>query len=123
MPTTTQKTLPSHVIKWEVREYSRDNVTLLTGSLYVAGQVLGRITATGKYKEFDPALSDGSQNAAAICADAYDATGGDVKGTANTRLSIVARQALTWKAGVTAPQQTAALAALTTLGIVNREAA
>lgn len=43
---------------------------LVTGSAYVAGQVLGRVTASGLFTKHAPAASDGSENAIAILA--YD---------------------------------------------------
>ena len=39
---------------------------LLEGVAYVGGQVLGRITASGKFAKHNPGASDGSQNAIAI---------------------------------------------------------
>ena len=36
------------------------------------GLVLGKITATGKYKEYDPSASDGSETAALILVDQAD---------------------------------------------------
>lgn len=43
---------------------------LVTGTAYVAGQVLGRITASGLFAKHAPAASDGSEKAIAILA--YD---------------------------------------------------
>lgn len=43
---------------------------LLEGVAYVAGQVLGRVTATGKYAKHDPAAATGVEKAIAILA--YD---------------------------------------------------
>lgn len=43
---------------------------LVTGAPYVAGQVLGLVTATGLYARHDPAAANGSQFACAILA--YD---------------------------------------------------
>lgn len=43
---------------------------LLEGVAYVAGQVLGRVTATGKFAKHDPAASTGIEKAIAILA--YD---------------------------------------------------
>ncbi len=36
---------------------------LLEGVAYVAGQVLGRVTASGKFAKHDPAASTGVENA------------------------------------------------------------
>lgn len=46
----------------------------LTGGNYPAGTILGKITASGKYKSCASAANDGSQNAEAILAYATDAT-------------------------------------------------
>jgi hypothetical protein len=43
---------------------------LVTGTAYVGGQVLGRVTASGLFAKHDPAATDGSENAIAILA--YD---------------------------------------------------
>ena len=43
---------------------------LLEGVAYVGGQVLGRITASGKFAKHDPAASNGAEKAIAILA--YD---------------------------------------------------
>lgn len=43
---------------------------LVVGSAYVAGQVLGRVAATGLFTKHDPAAVDGSEAAIAILA--YD---------------------------------------------------
>lgn len=43
---------------------------LLEGVAYVAGQVLGRVTASGKYAKHDPAAATGVEKAVAILA--YD---------------------------------------------------
>ena len=43
---------------------------LVTGTAYVGGQVLGRVTASGLFAKHNPAATDGSENAIAILA--YD---------------------------------------------------
>ena len=43
---------------------------LVTGTAYVGGQVLGRVTASGWFAKHNPAASDGSEKAIAILA--YD---------------------------------------------------
>lgn len=57
-----------------------DNVTIVSGSgVLVPGTVLGKITASGKYKPSTTGAVDGSQTPVAILADAVDATSADVK--------------------------------------------
>lgn len=61
-------------------QINTDNVTIVSGSgVLVPGTVLGRITASGKYKPCTTAAVDGSQTPLAILADAVDATSADVK--------------------------------------------
>jgi hypothetical protein len=51
---------------------SRETITVLSGETLEAGAVLGKVTASGKYKALDPAAVDGSEAAAGIL---YDALG------------------------------------------------
>lgn len=62
---------------------SRDAVTIGAGDL-PAGQVLGKVTASGNYVAYDPGASDGSEVAAAILYGAADATDGAVQAVAVT---------------------------------------
>jgi len=55
-----------------------DTVTLGAGTL-PRGSVLGQITATGNYILSVKSANDGSQNPAAVLADASDASGGAVQ--------------------------------------------
>lgn len=59
---------------------SREAVTIVSGQNLVAGTVLGKITASGKYKAYSNAAADGSEVAAGILFDNVDASGGDVAG-------------------------------------------
>ena len=45
---------------------SRETITVLSGENLEAGAVLGKVTASGKYKALDPAATDGSEVAAGI---------------------------------------------------------
>lgn len=66
---------------------SRDNGVLVSGAVVKAGQVLGKITASGKYTYYDNGASDGTQAAAGIALAPADATDGDVK------IAFIARDA------------------------------
>ena len=44
---------------------SRETITVLSGQTLQAGRVLGKVTASGKYKALDPAAVDGSEAAPA----------------------------------------------------------
>jgi hypothetical protein len=98
---------------------SRENAILDTGAL-VAGQVLGKITASGKYVILAPGASDGSQNAAAILWDGADATAADAAIVVIARTAEVKADALVWPVGITSPQKTTAIGQLNQLDIVLR---
>ena len=72
---------------------SRDRVTIEGGSggagKLVAGTVLGKITASGKYVPSPHSASDGSQTAIAILFDDVDATLDDVVATVIARATEV----------------------------------
>lgn len=82
-------------------EMSFRTVTFLAGTNYGLGSILGRVTASGKYKLYDPAASDGSQNAIAIAAVPVDATAGDKLGSIGWQILLFRRQKAVWGPGVT----------------------
>jgi hypothetical protein len=59
---------------------SRKNVTVVSGQDLAAGAVVGKVTASGKYKAYDDDNGDGSETAAGILVCAVDATDGDLPG-------------------------------------------
>lgn len=61
---------------------SEVGVTIVSGQSLVRGAPLGRVTASGKYTEWDPNASDGSQTFKAILAEDVDASSADEKGLA-----------------------------------------
>lgn len=99
---------------------SRDNVVFLTGVIYQPGQVLGKVTASGKYKPVDSAAVDGSAVAVAVCCYPYDATAGDIKGVAITRQAEVKADGLIYPTGISAGNKTTAVAQLVAAGIIVR---
>ena len=103
----------------EVTTQSRE-VGVITGGNYRAGTVLGKITTSGKLTILAPAAADGSQNASAILYAPTDASAGDVRATINVRLTEVNGLILTWPAGITGPQQAAAITALAAQGVIVR---
>ena len=109
----------SDVVLWEQEhEFCRSVETLLTGTSYVIGHVLGKVTASGKYAPHDAGLVDGSEDAAAICLVNIDATTGDeVELVLDKGPAIVKADNLTWKAGIAGGDKTAGIAALAVLGI------
>ena len=111
-----------HYLVSEANGYrSREQAIVASGSGKLrAGTVLGRVTATGKFKPLAPGASDGSQTAAAILWEACDATAEDARRTITARDAEVHADVLTFAAGTTDAQKTAAMASLGALGIVGR---
>lgn len=80
---------------------SRDNITIVSGAgVVAAGTVLGKITASGKYKPSTDTGSDGGQTAIAISLYKVDATSADVAVAAITRDAEVNRNILTYDSTV-----------------------
>jgi hypothetical protein len=105
--------------------FSDDVVFTVTAgtTAFIAGDgfnVTVAAAAMEKYAPLAPAATDGSQHAAAICIDEK------IVSTADQLIAIVARGAvvdptfLVWPVGISASQQTAALATLKALGIIAR---
>lgn len=96
--------------------YHIDNITVLSGQNLVAGAVLGKVTASGKYVAYDNAgTDDGRRTAAGILYASADASAGDKAGAALLRgPAMVNKNDLTWAAGVDASEQAAAIAQLLT---------
>jgi hypothetical protein len=108
-------------IKWEVNStFCRDTVTIASGQSAVTEKltVLGKVTATGKYKILAPAASDGTQTAAAISCSQVDATLVDAIAVVLIRGPAVVDPAkLEWPSGITTNQKTTAVGQLLALGI------
>jgi hypothetical protein len=107
-------------LKYEApQNYSREDVTVASGQTLVPGQVVGRVTASGKIAAFNPTASDGTQNAIGIAFAAVDASGGDKPGVIIARHAIVVdRDNLVWAGSPTNAQKDAAIAQLKALGIL-----
>ncbi len=104
---------------------SRENITILAGSGAVraltAGMVLGKVSASQKYVQFDQDAVDGSQNAAGILlTDVTAPDGTDAKGAAIVRSAEVNSAEIVWPSDITGPEQTAAEAQLDALWIRGR---
>lgn len=118
--TSTQGTSAFEVILSSVGTLSRDKVILANGQNLKAGTVLGAITASGKFTLHDAGASDGSQNAAAVLLADCNASGGDTSAVVCARLAEVKADLLVFKAGISAPNKSAALAALAAKNIIAR---
>ena len=95
-----------------------EQITVLSGQGVIArGTVLGKVTAGGALKIYDPAAEDGTEDVFAILFE------GGVSGDERTIISRVAEvkaSKLVWFAGATANQIATGVAALEALGIVVR---
>ena len=102
MPVLTEPPSMGNVLKYEVNpNYTREVVTLLAGMPYPVGAVLGRITASGKYKLATSGGTDGAQTATAVLLYAVDATLTDATGIVVARgPAIISRAALAYDATV-----------------------
>jgi hypothetical protein len=108
----------------ETLRYSRDQVTVAAGEVLELGAVIGRVTATGKIKHFDPEAIDGTEMPAGILLGEVDASLADFPDAVIlARHGIVASNAVIWPEGLTVPQKAAALAALEARGILIRQSA
>jgi len=126
MSVLTQPPIMGDVLKYELNpNFTRETVTLLAGTNYPVGAVLGRITASGKMKLSTATGTDGAQNAAAVLLYDVDATATDATGIVVLRgPAIVSKAALVFDASVDDAAKTAAKhAQLTALGIIPRDAA
>jgi len=72
---------------------------------------------SGKYKILDPDAVDGTQVAAGLTIDVYDARLSDVRGVVINGHAVVIGDMLSWPAGLTAAQKNQALAELAALGV------
>lgn len=98
------------------------NFTIGDATDFVAGD---RFTITvaagsGKYKEYNPANTDGSQTAVALLLDAVDATGADKPGVIIARQAEVNAAELVWFSGATDNQKAAGAGQLRLQSIVAR---
>ena len=126
MAPLTQSPTEGDLLKLDLgKNYTREVVTLASGSSYAIGSVVGQITASGKYKLATATGTDGAETAAGVLIAAVDATGGDVSGVIIKRgPAIVSKAMLAFDASVDdAPKTTAKLTELSVLGIVARDTA
>jgi hypothetical protein len=126
MTVLTQSPSLGDILKYEVNSnYTRDTVTLLAGMPYPVGSLLGKITASGKYKLATSGGADGAQTAVAVLLYAVDATLADAVGVVVARgPAIISRAALAYDASVNdAAKITTKLGQLAAVGIIARDGA
>jgi Bacteriophage lambda head decoration protein D len=110
---------PGGFLVWEAfRDYTRETITITSGSTLEPGTVLGKITASGKYAAHDPNATDGTETAAAIVWGRADASAGDVLAVAVVRgPAVVNRHDLVFAGMPSEAEIEAAHAALLDAGI------
>ena len=124
MPVLTEPPSMGDVLKYEVNpNYTREVITLLAGTPYPVGAVLGKITASGKYTLSPATGSDGTETAVAVLLEATDATLADATGIVVMRGPvIVSRAGLAFDATVNdGTKITAKLAQLASAGVIARD--
>ncbi|WP_287882870.1 MULTISPECIES: head decoration protein [Paracoccus] len=126
MAVLTQPPGMGDILKYEINpNYTREVVTLLAGSSYPVGAVLGKITASGKYTLATATGSDGAETAAAVLLDATDASLADATGIVLARgPAIVSRAGLVFDASVDDSTKTATkITELASAGIIAHDSA
>ena len=103
-------------------QISRESIVIASGAgALLAGTVLGKVTASGKYLPHAPAAADGTQTAAAVLLADADATTADAKAVGIVRLAEVWKDRLVWGAAVTTAQhRTDALTELASTDVIGR---
>jgi hypothetical protein len=126
MPVLVATPTLGDLLKYELNaSYCRETVILKGGTSYPLGAVLGKITATAKYR-LSPAAAvagdEGAETAAAVLTQAVDAGAGDAIGVALARGPvIVSEAALAFDDSVDqAAEKDAKKAQLATAGIIVR---
>lgn len=129
MPALTMSPTLGDLLKYELSaNYCRETVTLKAGTSYALGAVLGKITATAKYR-LSPAAAvigdEGAEVARAVLIEAVDATDGDRTGLVVARGPVIlSRDRLVYDASVDQAAEIAAKEAeLSQVGLVPRDTA
>ena len=129
MPTLTMAPTLGDLLKYELNgNYTRETITLIAGTNYALGSVLGKITASGKYR-LSPAAEvegdEGAESAVAVLLEAVDATAADKTGLVVARGPVIlSKGALVFDESVDdATKEEAKHSELSVVGLVPREAA
>lgn len=126
MTTLSKAPTEGDLLKFDLdQNYTREVVTLASGTNYAIGSVVGQITASGKYQLSPATGTDGSETAAGVLIAAVDATDADASGVIIKRGPVIVSKAeLAYDSTVDDATKTAAkLAELSAIGIVARDAA
>ncbi|MBI5121334.1 MAG: head decoration protein [Rhodospirillales bacterium] len=129
MPVLVAAPTLGDLLKFELNaSFNREAVTLKSGTVYPLGAVLGRITASGKYR-LSPAAEvvgdEGAESAVAVLLEAVDASSGDATGLIAARGPVILSEAaLVFDASVDqAAENDAKKTQLVALGLVTRTTA
>ncbi len=119
MVTLTEGRYASAWLKREADSlFSREEAVIASGAgVVVSGTVVGKITASGKYKPVTIAATDGSEDPAGIVMWDVDATSADAPAVIIARDAIVVHQGLKYGADVDTSGERAAIH--TALGALN----
>lgn len=98
---------------------AREHVTIVLGQNLQPGDVVGKITASGKYAIYNNAQTNGTEVAAGILYAAVDATAADKAGVISARDCTVNADELGWNAQAQ-PAIDAGITDLKALGIIVR---
>lgn len=129
MPVLVAPPTLGDLLKYELNgNYTRETVTLKSGTNYALGSVLGKITASGKYRlapVAEVAGDEGAEVARAVLLEAVDATDADAVGLIAARGPlIVSEAALVFDETVDdATEEAAKKAELAAAGIIVRTTA
>jgi len=129
MTVLTQNPTLGDLVKYELEpRYNREIVTLKSGASYALGTVLGKITATGKYRASpitEVVGDEGAENACAVLLEIADATTADVVAIVAVRGPILlSKDRLAYDSSVDlAAEKAAKIAQLAALGLVVRDTA
>lgn len=97
MPTLVKGPTLGDLVKYEAYPaYNREVITLLAGTSYPLGAVLGKVTATGKHRLSPNALvagAEGAETASAVLVEAVDATAADKPGVVVARGPVMLSRA------------------------------
>lgn len=126
MPLLETAPVASDWLKYEADNYrSRDTAVVAAGAGKLkSGQVLGRLTASGKYVPNAATGTDGAQTAVAVLVFPVDASTADQRAVIVVREATVSHNGLVWGPTITdAAKRAAALGQLRAAGILVREGA
>ncbi len=114
----TSPKMVSQVVHWDLGDYSQDTVTLVQDTgIYKVGEVIGEVTASGKFEKYDDASALGPQIAVAVVREETDTAGADaLKVPVEMRVATLLLEGLEFDAGQDQAAQDAAIVDLEAAG-------